>query len=162
MNVILRVYTGNRLAEKELTETKSLTLGCSRADTLCLTDCGLEKKHVSFYRDGGSWKWNAAKPIHCRGSQTLSGTMEAGEVLVIDPARQVAVTVIEQDHDDSRPVDLSEISKVLIGRSQECDVVVGSPQVSGKHLLLRREGASWIACDQKSANGTYLNGAAIR
>lgn len=162
MNVILRVYWGSRLVEKELTETKSLTLGSGRTDTLCMTDCGLEKKHISFSRDGGSWKWNAVKPVRCRGSQALSGTMEAGEVLVIDPARQVAVTVIEQDHDDSHTVDLSETSKVRIGRSQECDVVIGSPQVSGKHLLLRREGASWVACDQKSANGTYLNGTAIR
>ena len=52
---------------------------------------------------------------------------------------------------------------VTVGRSRECDVVVGEETVSRFHAELRhRDGAEWVVRDLDSTNGTWLNGARVR
>jgi Protein of unknown function (DUF3662)/Inner membrane component of T3SS, cytoplasmic domain len=48
--------------------------------------------------------------------------------------------------------------RVLVGRSRECDVVVGDPNVSRRHIELRRGERGWTAIDLGSTNGMKVNG----
>jgi hypothetical protein len=48
--------------------------------------------------------------------------------------------------------------RVLIGRSRECDVVVSDPNVSRRHIELRRGERGWAAVDLGSTNGMKING----
>ncbi|HUS68024.1 MAG TPA: sigma 54-interacting transcriptional regulator [Kofleriaceae bacterium] len=49
--------------------------------------------------------------------------------------------------------------RVLIGSAPGCDVVVDDPYVSAEHCLLeRRNGERLVVRDQRSKNGTYING----
>jgi Protein of unknown function (DUF3662)/Inner membrane component of T3SS, cytoplasmic domain len=48
--------------------------------------------------------------------------------------------------------------RVLIGRSRECDVVVSDPNVSRRHIELRRGERGWTAVDLGSTNGMKING----
>lgn len=47
---------------------------------------------------------------------------------------------------------------VLVGRSSGCDVTLGEPAVSRRHLELRALDGSWLAVDLASTNGTWLLG----
>jgi Protein of unknown function (DUF3662)/FHA domain len=49
-------------------------------------------------------------------------------------------------------------SRLLIGRSRECDVTLDDPNVSRRHAELRREGDSWLVSDLGSTNGVKVNG----
>ena len=52
---------------------------------------------------------------------------------------------------------------VTLGRSRECDVVVGEETVSRFHAELRHgDGNEWTVRDLDSLNGTWLNGARVR
>ncbi|MEA2471429.1 MAG: hypothetical protein QOE38_2428 [Thermoleophilaceae bacterium] len=52
---------------------------------------------------------------------------------------------------------------VTVGRSQDCDVVVGEQTVSRFHAELRHgDGDEWTVRDLDSTNGTWLNGSRIR
>jgi hypothetical protein len=52
---------------------------------------------------------------------------------------------------------------VTVGRSRECDVVVGEETVSRFHAELRHgDGDAWTVRDLGSLNGTWLNGARVR
>ena len=46
----------------------------------------------------------------------------------------------------------------VIGRSSECDVVVGDPNVSRRHAEVRRIGRGYSLVDLGSTNGTEVNG----
>ena len=46
----------------------------------------------------------------------------------------------------------------LIGRAGSCDLVVGSPAVSGRHAQLVLDGDRWRLVDLGSMNGTQVNG----
>jgi hypothetical protein len=47
---------------------------------------------------------------------------------------------------------------IVVGRSRGCDVVVGEPTVSRRHVELRAIDGGWIAVDLASTNGTWLLG----
>jgi hypothetical protein len=48
--------------------------------------------------------------------------------------------------------------RILVGRSRECDVVVSDPNVSRRHIELRRGQHGWGAVDLGSTNGMKVNG----
>jgi hypothetical protein len=49
-------------------------------------------------------------------------------------------------------------SRVVLGRSRECDIVVSDPNVSRKHAELRRDNGGWSIVDLGSTNGIKVNG----
>jgi Protein of unknown function (DUF3662)/Inner membrane component of T3SS, cytoplasmic domain len=51
--------------------------------------------------------------------------------------------------------------RVLVGRSRECEVTVSDPNVSRRHIELRRGERSWTAVDLGSTNGMKVNGRRI-
>jgi hypothetical protein len=48
--------------------------------------------------------------------------------------------------------------RAMVGRSRECDVVVSDPNVSRRHIELRRGERGWAAVDLGSTNGMKVNG----
>jgi len=48
-------------------------------------------------------------------------------------------------------------SRLVLGRSSECDVCLESPGISRRHAELHEEGASVVLHDLGSSNGTHLN-----
>jgi pSer/pThr/pTyr-binding forkhead associated (FHA) protein len=49
----------------------------------------------------------------------------------------------------------------VVGRSRECDVVLGEETVSRFHAELRHDADAWMIRDLDSTNGTWLNGARV-
>jgi pSer/pThr/pTyr-binding forkhead associated (FHA) protein len=52
-------------------------------------------------------------------------------------------------------------SSMIVGRSRECDVVLDDPNVSRRHMELRRDNAGWTAVDLGSTNGIKVNGSRV-
>jgi hypothetical protein len=48
-----------------------------------------------------------------------------------------------------------------IGRSRQCDIVLGDPNVSREHAEIRPRGGAWVVTDLGSTNGVSLNGRRI-
>ena len=48
--------------------------------------------------------------------------------------------------------------EVVIGRDAQADVRIPDPRISRAHLILRFDQGRWLAIDNGSLNGTYLNG----
>jgi hypothetical protein len=49
-------------------------------------------------------------------------------------------------------------SRVVLGRSRDCDVVIADPNVSRRHAELRRGEEGWSVVDLGSTNGVKVNG----
>src|SRR5271154_4517965 len=47
---------------------------------------------------------------------------------------------------------------VVIGRDLRADVRIADPRISRAHLILRFEQGKWVAIDNGSGNGTFVNG----
>ena len=53
-------------------------------------------------------------------------------------------------------------AEISIGRSEGCALSYASPFVSSEHASIRLVGDEFSVCDRGSANGTFVNGAALR
>jgi hypothetical protein len=51
--------------------------------------------------------------------------------------------------------------EILIGRGEECDIVVPDRQVSRRHVRLSRTTSGFMVQDLESKNGTHLNGVPV-
>ncbi|HEX8075351.1 MAG TPA: DUF3662 and FHA domain-containing protein [Thermoleophilaceae bacterium] len=49
-------------------------------------------------------------------------------------------------------------TRVLIGRSRDCDVTLEDPNASRRHAELRNEDGHWVVADLGSTNGVKVNG----
>ena len=49
-------------------------------------------------------------------------------------------------------------SRLVIGRSRDCDVTVEDPNVSRRHAELRNQDGHWVVADLGSTNGVKVNG----
>ena len=47
---------------------------------------------------------------------------------------------------------------VVIGRDEDADIRIFDPRISREHLILRFEQGKWLAIDNGSVNGTFVNG----
>jgi hypothetical protein len=74
---------------------------------------------------------------------------------VVDPPETVTLTFDGKVH----PV---RDGRATIGRSRDCDLVLGDANVSRRHCEVVREGDSWFVVDLDSTNGTELNGKAVK
>ena len=59
---------------------------------------------------------------------------------------------------DGRERNLDGPTITVIGRSSDCDIVVGDPNVSRRHAEVRRVGRGFSLVDLGSTNGTEVNG----
>jgi hypothetical protein len=51
--------------------------------------------------------------------------------------------------------------ELLVGRHDQCDVMVGHPTVSRRHARLTFRDGHWVLRDLNSTNGTRVNGARV-
>jgi Protein of unknown function (DUF3662)/Inner membrane component of T3SS, cytoplasmic domain len=77
-----------------------------------------------------------------REARPLEPALDRRQALLIAEGRR---NVLSGDH-------------VMVGRSRECDVVVSDPNVSRRHIELRRGERGWAAVDLGSTNGMKVNG----
>jgi hypothetical protein len=52
-------------------------------------------------------------------------------------------------------------SRILIGRSRDCDIQLDDPNTSRRHAEVRREGSAWVVADLGSTNGIKVNGSRV-
>ncbi len=58
--------------------------------------------------------------------------------------------------------DRTELAPVsMLGRSQECNVIIPDPRASRRHAMIRRQDDGFWFFDLGSFNGSYLNGARV-
>ena len=66
---------------------------------------------------------------------------------------------IVRDVEHTWLVDIEPAERLVIGRSQDCDLPVRAQRASRRHAEVRGTGSGHILVDLGSTNGTLLNGA---
>ncbi|CCI83989.1 FHA domain-containing protein FhaB/FipA [Corynebacterium otitidis] len=75
-----------------------------------------------------------------------------------EPATRI--TIVEGPLAGSH-MDISTIDELVLGRSEDCDFVLGDDYASSRHARVFRRGNHWFVEDLDSRNGTHLSGARI-
>ena len=97
------------------------------------------------------------------GAEVAPSAGDFGHTMVYSPDREARRLEPELDRrqallvGDGRRSRLSG-SRVVIGRSRDCDVVISDPNVSRRHAEVRRDENGWHLVDLGSTNGVKVNG----
>lgn len=70
------------------------------------------------------------------------------------------IMVVEGPYQGSH-MEISTLNEMVLGRSPECDFVLGDDYSSARHARLFRRGQEWFVEDLDSRNGTYVGGTRI-
>jgi hypothetical protein len=79
-----------------------------------------------------------------------------GHTMVYSPDREVRR--LDPGLDRRQALLVGEGRRVVVGRSREADIVLADPNVSRRHVELRREDSGWQVVDLGSTNGIKVNG----
>ncbi|KQB87086.1 FHA domain-containing protein FhaB/FipA [Corynebacterium lowii] len=74
------------------------------------------------------------------------------------PAQRI--TIVEGPLQGSY-MEISSVGEVVMGRSPDCDFVLGDDFASARHARLFRRGSDWFVEDLDSRNGTFVAGTRI-
>lgn len=105
---------------------------------------GGPKVRMSFGEEEIAKHSNLKKPVS-------AATVMAGSVPLVELSLGEADLLSEHTLDD----------RLTIGRSSDCDIVLDSMYVSNLHSLIEKQNETVYLIDQRSANGTYLDGERI-
>src|ERR1700751_4510615 len=87
-------------------------------------------------------------------ADTVGAVSQAAKVGAM---RQAAAPVLTVRYDGSQRT-FAAGHDVVVGRDLRADMRITHPLISRAHLLLRFEQGRWLAIDNGSLNGTYVNG----
>jgi hypothetical protein len=104
-------------------------------------DAGVEEQPAPSAGDFGHTMVYSAD----RAARPLEPELDRRQALLVTEGRR---NVLRGDH-------------VVVGRSRECEVTVSDPNVSRRHIELRRGNGGWSAIDLGSTNGMKVNGRRI-
>lgn len=98
------------------------------------------------------------EPVEERGRMTRRGELELTRVGgSVDHAPTLVIVWTDLRGWIGRGFPL-ERGRMRVGRSPESDVSLPDPSVSRRHFEIRVEGGEFLIADQRSLNGTFLNG----
>ena len=114
-----------------------------------------------------AWMSDAAAEDAAPGTPVPSPAADHGHTMVYSPDR--APRLLETPAPEQRDVPRALLvgdgkrtivsgDRMVVGRSRDCDLVLEDPNVSRRHMELRRDRAGWTAVDLGSTNGTKVNG----
>ena len=70
------------------------------------------------------------------------------------------ITIVDGPLTGSR-MELGQLTEITVGRSPDCDFVVGDDFASARHAKLIKRGSEWFVEDLDSRNGTFVSGMRI-
>jgi hypothetical protein len=81
---------------------------------------------------------------------------QAGRIPIFGGKAVAELTVAKVDGTTVATVDLAGRSKLVIGRSPNCDLILSSPSVSRHHAVIVEHGGRWIVIDAGSRTGVWI------
>ncbi|MCR5138425.1 MAG: FHA domain-containing protein [Oscillospiraceae bacterium] len=136
----------------------------------------ISRAHCSFRRDPhGDWYImddNSLNGLRYHGQAIKTHRLSDGDKIYIgdNPEQRVVILFARQelrrnavqDHSMMRSYPLRGKNRFVIGRAEDCDIVISHPTVSRNHCIILRENGKLYITDNNSTNGVILNSETLK
>lgn len=148
---VLRIYDGRRITDIGAASFTSYTVGFDSSCDYVFHGDGAQLKSVELQRRGTSWV--------ARSELGFSSAPFGKGIWLSKPNKQgIRLFRIGQTLQAAAEVQLG----VSIGRSPDCSIVIPNDRVSRYHAYIWNAEGTCRLTDEKSKNGTYVNGVLTR
>ena len=154
MATILRIYYNDELRDFDVSDRDTFYIGGDRRDDFSVSDMGLKRGCICLKKAQTKWSYQSAAELL---NAEKSGTIQLQSTYTMKD-HAIAFVFFSVDYDDVQTIDISQTSEFTIGRAHDCQIAIGSKQVSSHHAKLERSQDQWRVSDTGSSNGTYVNG----
>lgn len=181
----LRVEWGDNSSELE--PNQSYVIGRGEAADVTVDGSQVSRRHLDVAYENGAWQVEdrSSTGTYLDGERIESATITSPMSLRLGPAGSVVVQLTPEVSTPAIEVDDSEVSyfrtvpaddqslrldlgdqhsefqpgsRVVIGRSKQCDMTTANQLVSGKHCAFDHNGDQWVLEDLGSTRGTFIDG----
>ena len=138
----------------------------------------VSKAHCKFYKDSNN-DWyiiddNSTNGLTFNNQKITSKKLNDGDKIYVGKVKEDPIVMIYarrfvedgQRADDAlhgvKSYVLNPDEKCVIGRSEDCDIVISHPTVSRKHCIISCENGRYYVTDNNSTNGVILNSEPLR
>lgn len=157
MAELLRIYSRDRLSDVDLTDKTAANVDFSEQGDCRVFDGEHRKGSLQFKKIKGKWQYKCAFELQ---NEEKSGQIAPLKTYVCNSPK-IAFALYEVDYDCMDTIDISAEREITLGRGKDCQIVLGSRQISGRHARLDKLAPGWRITDLGSANGTYVNGVKV-
>ena len=159
--MIIRVLYPGHCSEIVLSEHDEYEIGSRTRKGLSIPNVDLHKVHVRLEKQKDQWYVACRGPVFLNGSKIEHAFLKPGQLYILSSRYRVSFFVVERVEAKPETVDISRMSSVTIGRTEENQIVIPHYLVSGKHAIIMNQGNCTEIIDQDSTNGTFVNGDAV-
>ena len=154
-NLLICFYDGGSLYRFELKSNTPLELDNRNCPWL-------KETRLVFSPEEGAWVVSSDTAIHWKGGgDSLREQLVPGQIFKVLSGAYFAVYPLHEN-DISTTFPVGEQTSIKIGRGQANHICLNNRQVSDLHCEIRNRKGQYFITDNKSANGTYLNGRKVQ
>ncbi len=160
MEYLIALYTGKKIYTYTLKNGITATVGDTKNDNISAADSGLGSAYAVLACDAGGVRILTRQPFSIGNDSATDRILSAGDVVTLTD--KITLAVFRSVCSLETPINLNGIDELALGRSyNDNDICLKAPEVSSRHLLLRREGIRWTVTDIGSRNGTFVDGTLV-
>lgn len=147
---VIRIYDGSRITDLSATFL-SYSVGFDPTCDYVFPGAGAQLRSVELRRRGTSWT-----ALSSLGAASVS----FGKAIWLDRSCHQGIRLLQIDQTLRAAVEVR--SGITIGRSSDCSIVIPNERVSRHHAYIWDAEGTCRFIDEKSKNGTYVNGVLTR
>lgn len=157
MEYNVRIYNNKEIKEVSLTDIDYFSIGCGSIDSYRIMSGKISENFFTIQKRNNKWYAKCCDKSIIPTEKEL----ENGDTFVLNREEKIAVRVFAYSAELFKSYHLNHKEKLVIGRSDKCDIILPGKTVSGTHAVIKKDGNGYFIYDDNSKNGTFLNNKVI-
>lgn len=161
MNMFIRIFYEGCFKDISLQNLQSYSIGSNTNGGFDVPKSDMKSVHVKFEINNGIWSVNCLGNVYLNGERIDKADISASQIYILSRKNRISMLVIEEYSEPCAILSLDSTSELLIGRNNDNNIILKSEIVSGRQATITKRGSELHIVDNKSTNGTYVDGKSI-
>lgn len=173
----------------DISKYNKILIGRNYSCDIVLNNSKVSANHIQIYKNDVGFRvvdLNSSNGTYLNGERLNDSSLQNQDVILVDMYKIVffdeklyffnegtdliinvgdvaqQAEAIDELIKNSKVIVLKKDKEIMIGRGSNCDIILPSRRVSGKHARVCYIGEQYYIFDMKSTNGTYLDGKRVQ
>ncbi len=157
MTTLIRIFDGNQILDIPFPKSGVFSIGGTDKDDYFFSHCK-KRGSILIRKVSSGFQYSAVSLENAENK----GVIQKETIYVFKSEQSQGFALFDHEADDPIFVNIRKEAQVIIGRREDCNIIVHSNQISRYHAKLENAFDGWHIQDLGSVNGTYVNGRSVK
>jgi len=158
MDMFIRIYYEGCYKDISLNGLNRYSIGCGKTDDFKIISADLGEQHIVITKNEYTYEVNCNGCVFLGKNQINRTILAPAQMYILSRQYKISMLVIKEYEKNGVEIELNDVPGITIGRSEDNDITLTSPIVSGHHARIANVDGAYQVQDLQSMNGTYING----